>query len=850
MPNTAVFRPPFIKRGQPIWIPPSRHLGSFTGSGGVMVGGGVATSFTHGSQVASNFVVEWDFDNDGDFSAGVEDITTYVLAIETTTGRDWPSLLTGKAGPGKLRATLNNDDDRFSYFNTSSPLATAPFSLKTGRKLRVRTTTASNPDPVLLAKDRFGRADGALGTPEVGAAWSGPLANDFAIVSKTARPATEGQAHIALIDVADTDYYAQARLSEVGGATNVVGLVYRYQDTTNYSLAVLDVAAAQLKLIDVVAGTPTTIQSEAVEVYDDVTVGVLVSGASVTFYHEGVPVFSGTAIQTDETEVGIYASWGTGDIRPEVDDFYVWDGLPTQVEGILWTGDVSDLVVSVAAGPKKTAVLEGQGWLSRLASQRLTPMRATQGKRTGILVGNVLGRTNLLHPPGSIDEGDVTTGPVGLRNMDAIEAARRFEETEFGFLRESQEGPLAYDSRSARDVSSTTALFSDLSTDQYHYETIEPLDWRREVINRVFAGVAPSAPSGVTVATFSGQDADAVLTMPATVREGDLEILNIAVSTFDPEAARKWVVPPGWVQVAGPLDDDLSFEGESLTAGIHRILARVADHDSSVGDTFTFTDGLVVSDSYVAQVYVISDWYGSIQNGLAVSDYTFPSSFDQPGDDPPAVFPSWGPAPSLFIAWSVALAISANLTSGYPVGYTNGTRTDSPPGAPFPVSLLTARRLGAVEVENPGAFGSVWDEGGWLQQSVVVAIRGANGGLSSGVVQVQLDDLDSQDDHNSIRTHTEPAELFADTIDATTYAQLVLDTYADDRPLFRISFSATKSGNYRYQAYKRRVGDRITLVAENNAGLGVSGDFYIESIGHRWSNGNTLWETIWELSPV
>src|SRR5690349_4017100 len=100
MPNTIVIRPPFTKRGQG-WLPPSRNfnLATVTGSGGVEIGGSATVFFGHGPQVASDIVVEWDFDNDGDFDQSVEDITSYVVSLETTTGRDWPSLLTGKSGP-------------------------------------------------------------------------------------------------------------------------------------------------------------------------------------------------------------------------------------------------------------------------------------------------------------------------------------------------------------------------------------------------------------------------------------------------------------------------------------------------------------------------------------------------------------------------------------------------------------------------------------------------------------------------------------------------------------------------------------------------------------------------------
>jgi hypothetical protein len=109
--------------------------------GGAAVSGSAPHSFVPasvGGSVSSNVRFEWDFDNDGDFDQSVEDITHYVLAAQAARGRDYPSNLTGKATPGQLKLTLRNDDDRFGYFNTGSPLNASPFSLKTGRKIRVR----------------------------------------------------------------------------------------------------------------------------------------------------------------------------------------------------------------------------------------------------------------------------------------------------------------------------------------------------------------------------------------------------------------------------------------------------------------------------------------------------------------------------------------------------------------------------------------------------------------------------------------------------------------------------------------------------------------------------------------
>ncbi|MGR6923078.1 carbohydrate binding domain-containing protein [[Actinomadura] parvosata] len=1090
MPNTVVFRQPFRRRGQ-AWLPPSRPItliGDVAGSGGTVVGGSALVAFAmvpsggvqvagsadvlfqHTGQVAADIVVEWDFDNDGDFSETVEDITPYALSLETFTGRDWPSLLTGKAGPGKCRATLRNDDDRFSYFNTSSPLNTSPRSLKTGRKVRVRIAGAANPDPALLARDRFRRADGALEATETGQLYSEPLAvnkvqnpsfetnatgwtaqanstitrvtsiaqsgsacleikrasanppfnlygpkctgvdsgattgdtvvisawvyipatsfpkvtlivfgaagvdytlantdglvadtwtqvsrvvtltgtlddidiqfwtddthangdvvayvdnvtatvTSWAVTSNRAVATDEGGAHLAVVDAGATDYYVQARISVLGASSNRVGVVYRYVDSNDYSVCVLNAGLGLVELFDIVSGIETPVASRPVEAYSGATIGVLVEGTSVTAYLEGVPFFVGLAGSTSAESVGIYAEWGSADDRPEIDDFYVWDGLPAQVDGILWTGDVSELTASVSAGPEKLASVSGEGRLSKLATQRITPPASLAGRKTGLLVGNVLSDSMLLHPPGQIDEGDITTGVFAIEETTAMEVARRVEETEFGFLHETQEGYISYDSRSARNDATSVVTFTDAADGKYGYHRLEPYDWRREVFNRVIAGVSPwtegpeatlftdpgpyalsagqtqmlQASYGGTVVRWTGHTRDVDgpgmpvvadfssqatagtssstfdVDMPATVNAGDLLLIFCGRNVDIP-------APSGWTSLGG---------GRLL-------YGKVAGGDED-GTSVTLTASS--SDEWAVQVFRVTGWHGTLADGVRLGWGGSSGGLFRDPDPGPVDFP-WGELPTLCIA-AHAVGIRSDdpgpLTqTALPAGYTNGGFTHDTVASKPRIYLGTARReISGAASEDPGPFDI--SPNPHSETAFTVAIRGggsgsitqvtdftpsgSNPGFTIGYVSslggttqahqnievtgvplvqgdqqlVQVDDYESQDEHNAIRTYTNPANLFASASDALTYANLVLETHADDRPIFSLSFYATKSKAYRKQAYTRRVGDKITLTATNNAGMGISRDFFIESISHKFSHGNRLWEVTWELSPA
>src|SRR5690606_29438863 len=210
---------------------------------GVLVGGNAGVRFGHGSgTVPSDIVVEWDLDGDGDFDEPEENVTSFMLSAETTIGRDFPSQLLGKSGPGRLTVDLVNQDGRFGYFNANSPLNQPPFSVRTGGRIRVRTVDASNPDPVLLARDEFD-GDGDLGTDELGNVWTPVTAARLIRQQDTtgrtlARTDRKRDVAVALVDVGTADYYGQAKV-RVRDAASEAGIVFRRLDAANFGLLFL-----------------------------------------------------------------------------------------------------------------------------------------------------------------------------------------------------------------------------------------------------------------------------------------------------------------------------------------------------------------------------------------------------------------------------------------------------------------------------------------------------------------------------------------------------------------------------------------------------------------------------------
>ena len=92
--------------------------------------------------VSATYKWEVDWNGNGVFGDANEDITNDVLRCEWQLGRDYASMLTGRARGGKMLITLDNhtNDGKYSSFNTSSPLSG---NILPGRKVRLQATDAS-----------------------------------------------------------------------------------------------------------------------------------------------------------------------------------------------------------------------------------------------------------------------------------------------------------------------------------------------------------------------------------------------------------------------------------------------------------------------------------------------------------------------------------------------------------------------------------------------------------------------------------------------------------------------------------------------------------------------------------
>jgi hypothetical protein len=824
----------------------------FTG-GGVEIAGDVQPAFTPGDLnrgALSDVVWEWDLDNDGDYDEAEEDITAYVVEAESLSGRDFPSALTGKAGPGQLQITARNDDNRFSQW-AAGPLTTAPFSLQSGRRIRARTAEADVDDPVLLARDRFNRPAGPLGNTETGQTWV-VTAGTWSTTGGGAAT-SEGFQTIAVIDVGETDHYAQVSLRQLvpvepGITSRNVGIDIRRTDGGNFTRVYIDTDPdIGVVIQDVDGGVFTILATFPIVAWEGMTLGAGVEGQTVTAYVAGVPVATAELTGTiDGTEVALAANWPNLSGRaPEWDDFYVWDHVTREVEGILWTGTVETIEPNAELGPNNTVTITAEGVLRRAAGVEIAAPRVpTGGAPTGTLVGDVMARARLLDPPAPLDAGDITTGPIGIGDGRALELARQFEETERGFLFETNEGPPGYAAGSARAAATSAAWFTDdRNAGQYGYHEIAPLAEHGQIINQVVAGVAADRPNGITVTQDAGSG-HVDVTLP-TVNAGDLLKIAIASTVDD---GHDWNVPLWWTQ---------HREAKAALGG--RVYSHFCDGTES-GTTVRFYSNTGGSPGlWVANIYRIEDWHEASQ-GVEMGDPVR-------GQTPGPLVHGWGRDPTLFIITQFGIGSSAggeydpafNPPDGY--GGSDGVIISSGPGfEAFDAGVISSHKIDCTETEDPTTYPGL--AGYTITETVVFAVRGYNGPHTKATLDdpqttggdgrfVTVDDEASQEAHRAVRSHPSPAVLFADEAAAQGYGEAIVAGFADDRPIVTLSFFAHKSAGLRQQAIRRRVGDKITLTANQTTGLGIDADeFFIESIGHQWAEGGTWWQVTWELSPA
>ena len=83
------------------------------------------------------------------------------------------------------------------------------------------------------------------------------------------------------------------------------------------------------------------------------------------------------------------------------------------------------------------------------------------------------------------------------------------------------------------------------------------------------------------------------------------------------------------------------------------------------------------------------------------------------------------------------------------------------------------------------------------------------------------------------RTFPHPGKFIPDTSEAQDWGDFNLSIFKSPQPVLLVTLSANRSSSHLVEALSRDLSDKITLVANNSAGLGINQDFFIETIYHQ-----------------
>lgn len=829
--------------------------------GGAVIGGvaPIVYSVTGAPQsVDADVVVEWDFDNDDRFDSDLEDITSYVMDVETRLGRDWPSQLYGRVTPGQMRLTLLNDDDRFSYFNTNSPLTTGSYSLDTGRRIRLRLAESTPFDPTHLSRDSFSRTGLLVGSADelTGAAWTavtgtGLATNNGYIAIAEESIATAGS-QVAVIDVGDSNMHVQAQIDNLyWGGSGYAGLVARYIDANNYVYAI---AYENMVRIGQVSGGSNTVLDTFIFTWIDRNLlGLNVDGTSVGLQVNGVFVDAATTAVTGAgTRAGVLMSKTAREISPRLFDFHVWDDVALTNDDVLWTGNITSIEQSTVPGGTKIVTVNAEGPLAKAASADVPAPTRWFGATPGAMIGNVLARARLMHPPPlSLDSGEVSLGEYSGPDGNALDMAHQFEEMERGFLFERPDGVIDFfDQDTLADITSSTWFTDTPGHGQFGYTRLSPYDHRRAVANQVTAGVAEDAPGFVLISTAISSSAAGVanhvdVTLPADVRDGDFLAVVITSSVAGNEDPWGWGNPLWWVEERAL--------GQDVSTRVYTHRCAGTESSSVVRFYWDFNSS---GGAWISTTFQFRTWYG-LHSGVVVGETS-------QGFTPEPINQPWGRQPTAFIAVTSGIGSSSGGSLGtttLPAGYRSGSNGAFQNGTVngFDVGQQYAYKFDTTDSEAPTAFSGL--SGFTVNESLVFAIRGYNGpftkptfdnpsGIGAEGDFVTLNDVESQRKQNAILSYTAASNLFSDRDDAERYAGGVLEDFARARPVLSLTFVPTSSSRLRQRAGFFWPSDVITVTSTGDSGYGVEGDFRIDTISHRISDGGKYWECTLDLSPV
>jgi hypothetical protein len=389
----------------------------------------------------------------------------------------------------------------------------------------------------------------------------------------------------------------------------------------------------------------------------------------------------------------------------------------------IWQGFVDSIIPRPRPGGYYYATLRAVGPLAIISQQKVTVAMQTS-ITPDTAIGAILDEIGWPAGDRDLDTGQTTMNRWWTGNrVSALHACRQIETTDFGFIRETRDGKLAYEDRHHRlkaPHTSSQATFTDAAGGALQYGEANQSDPLKQVFNRVSVSVQLYSVGGL---------------------------------------ATLWAMPSDEVPLIGPGDTEIFW-------------ASYPNPDSS------------------PEAEAVDAW----TTPAATTDYTANTASDDSGTD---------------LTSSIGVAVS-KFDTAMKISLTNNA------AQPAYITKLQARGT-PVNALDP--------------------------------IKIESEDSASQSAYGD-RLFPSSAKFIPATAEAKDFCNYVLSIYAEPIPVISIAFVANRDNNHLDQARLRDVGDRITLVANNNTDLGINEDFFVERVDHR-IDAEGLWHfCTLHLSPA
>ena len=434
----------------------------------------------------ARWLVQVDWNDDGDFSDADEDVTADVLGMTLEHRRD---LSSEHIEAARLELELKNHDHKYSPPNASSPLSG---QLKPGRAVRVRAAYPYDS----LSGEAGARLGSHLPDHDAGWAWTEHL-RGFRIASGGAGVQTHGAPGggpcVATLDFGDPDVSIGCDFERGLNATVHGGLCFRYSNVSNYLYARVTGAGVELRSVD--KGADSLIAS-ASHVWPAGTTGflqVVLHGSSIRVLVDDVELIdSETSFNETATRHGLFCGGGAD---------HVWAGFGGWAS--LFRGSVDSIHPRPHSGAQY-CYLRALDEMERLTSVTLyTYATSSMPQTSDEILGDILDYAGVDPKRRRMDTGAVLVPYIwtpSIWGVRAIDEVHRLQEEEDGFVYVDGHGYWRLENRahraSAPHVSARAAIKdTDDGTNPYFSE-LEWDDGVDNVENLLFIRIRDGANKG------------------------------------------------------------------------------------------------------------------------------------------------------------------------------------------------------------------------------------------------------------------------------------------------------------------------------------------------------------------